>query len=640
MTPSSASSPTLPPRTICWWVIGAFFFIGFLVYGSSLKNNFVRWDDGLLIYENPAIRAITPTTLKTIFTTYDPELYIPLTFFSYQIDYLLAGTNATIYHVQNLLWHTLNALFVAWLLLLLTRRRWAALFVGLLFILHPLHTEAVAWASARKDVLSTFFFLASLIAYLSYRADHRRRTYILSLVAFVLGLFAKVTVVTLPVILLLLDWREKRAWNRTMFIEKLPFFALSILFGVIAWFGKTGVLDSSSLSEKILMAPKSAIFYLEKIFAPVGLSVLYPFVGDVTLKRPDILIPLLFFLALLVTAFVSLKWSRNVFFGIAFFLITVSPTLFNFAKGDFFYFASDRYTYIPSIGIFFLVTLALTKLCSPRWKSVCVIGATVILVVLGALAALQARTWRNSEALFTQALKISQDAYVAHVNLGNVQRYRGEEDQAIASYRTSLTILRKHGRAGPGLTRSQSKIWSNLASAEREQGDLATARSSYEEALRFHPKNVYALLGLGTVAGQQGSASEAERWYREAIEVDSAFAPAHLNLGALLVNTGKLEQGIVEYRTALDFNPFFPQAHYNLGVVLAKLGRNDEAIDAYREAVRLQPRFTAARLNLGILLFNHAHDTEAAAQQFEEILQLDPTNAQARAALQQIRGQR
>ncbi|OIO53294.1 hypothetical protein AUJ46_05475 [Candidatus Peregrinibacteria bacterium CG1_02_54_53] len=634
------SPSALPPPTLRWWIVGVFFFVSILVYGSSLTNGFVRWDDGLLIYENPAIRAITPTTLKTIFTTYDPELYIPLTFFSYQIDYLLAGTNATIYHVQNLLWHTFNALLVAWLMLLLTRRRWAALFVGLLFALHPLHTEAVAWASARKDVLSTFFFLASLIAYLAYRSDHQRRTFILSLGAYTLGLLAKVTVVTLPVILLLLDWREKRTWNRSIFIEKIPFFALSLIFGIIAWIGKTDVLGSSGLNEKLFMAPKSAVFYLEKIFAPVGLSVLYPFVGDVTLRRADILIPLLLFFALLVTALVSLKWSRNVFFGIAFFLITVSPTLFNFAKGDFFYFASDRYAYVPSIGIFFLVTLALTKLCGERRKSICVIGATVILVVLGILAAIQARTWKNSEALFSQSLRISPDAYVAHVNLGNVERYRGEEDQAIASYRTALTLLREHGRAGPGLIRSQSKIWSNLASAQREQGDLITARSSYEEALRLNSKNVYALLGLGTVAGQQGSASEAERWYREAIEVDTAFAPAHLNLGALLVNTGQLEEGITEYRTALTLNPFFPQSHYNLGVALAKLGRNDEAIGTYREAVRLQPKFTAARLNLGILLFNHAHDAKAATEQFEQILQLDPTNAQARAALRQIDRQR
>lgn len=631
-----------------WWIVCAFFLATFFVYGSSLTHTFVRWDDGLLIYENPSIRSITPGSLKTIFTSYDPELYIPLTFFSYQIDYLLGGTNATIYHIQNLLWHTLNALLVAWLLLTLTRRGhsgqdrpwrgWTALFGGLLFALHPLHTEAVAWASARKDVLSTFFLLLSLIAYLQYRSDGKSKTYYASLAAFSLGLLAKVTVITLPVLLFVFDIHERRAWDRRMLREKLPYLALSGIFGVIAWMGKTGVLTASSPTEKLLMAPRSMMFYLEKIFAPSGLSVLYPFVGPVTLSRSDILIPLLLFILLLLITLVSLRWTRDVFFGIAFFLITVSPTLLNFAKGDFFYFASDRYAYVPSIGIFFLIILAFGHFCRARTRP-CIIAACFLLAALGVLSALQSRTWKDSTALFTQALKVSPDAYVAHVNLGNVQRYSGDEAKAIASYNTALTIMREKGRTGPGLNRSKSKTLSNLASALREQNDFAQARSTYEEALRFNPQNVYALLGLGVVAGQQGNNVTAERYYRQAILSAPDFAPAQLNLGALLVGLGRLEEGVTAYRAALDLNPFFPQAHYNLGVALTKLGRSDEAEEAYREAVRLQPKFTAARLNLGILLFNTQKDRNGAAAQFEAILAYDPGNAQARAALRQIRGQ-
>lgn len=637
MTPTPSHSPTLPPSPQRWWILGTFFLITFLVYGSSLQNGFVRWDDGLLIYENPSIRSMTPGTLKTIFTTYDPELYIPLTFLSYQIDYLLGGTNATVYHMQNLFWHTLNALLIAWLMLLLTRKQWLALFAGLLFAVHPLHTEAVAWASARKDVLSTFFFLTSLSAYLSYCARRKRALYYGSLVAFLFALLAKVTVITLPILLLLFDIRERREWHRNMLLEKLPFFALSIALGVIALIGKTGVLASSTLGEKILMAPKSVIFYLEKIFAPVGLTALYPFTGPVSLARADMLLPFVLFLILILIAFISLRRTRDIFFGIFFFLITVSPTLPNFAKGDFFYFASDRYAYVPSIGIFFLVILVIGHFCHGRTKGICTVSGIVALAVLGALSALQARTWRTSEALFAQALAISPNAFVAHVNLGNVQRSRGETETAMTSYHTALSLLREHGRAGPGLPRSESKILSNLASAEREHGDPKAAKATYGEALRLNPQNVYALLGLGTVAGQQNDVAEAERWYRQAIAVAPHFALAHLNMGALLVNTGRLEEGVDAYRTALDLNPFFPQAHYNLGVVLTKLDRHDEAAQSYRDAVRLQPQFTAARVNLGILLYN-ARDPAGAAEQFEAILQYDPANAQARSALQQIRG--
>lgn len=175
--------PELPSWSVRGSLIAAFFIIAALVYGASLHNQFVRLDDGLLIYENQAIQHINPQTIKTVFTTYDPELYIPLTLISYQVDYLLGGIDPFLYHLQNLFWHTLNALLVAWLAYLLIKKEWIALFVGVLFLVHPLHTEAVAWAAARKDVLSTFFFLASTITYLYYRSEERQKYYIASLTA-------------------------------------------------------------------------------------------------------------------------------------------------------------------------------------------------------------------------------------------------------------------------------------------------------------------------------------------------------------------------------------------------------------------------------------------------------------------------
>jgi len=312
----------------------------------------------MLIYENSAIRAINPSTLKTIFTTYDPELYIPLTFFTYQIDYLVGGINPLPYHMQNLLWHTLNALLVTWLMLLLLKNRWVAVMLGLLFAVHPLHTEAVVWASARKDVLSTFFFLLSVIEYIRYRKEGKSRFhYGMSLCAFLLGLFAKVTILTLPVVLLLLDLLAGRKWSRTMIIEKIPFFALSGIFAVVAFYGKTGVLGASTILEKLLMAPVSTMHYLSKIVAPAGLSVLYPFFGDLTLSNPVVLLAFCLTALFLAIVMIALRYHRVAFFALAFFLVTLSPTLFNFAKGDTFYFASDRYAYVPSVGVLLLIGL-------------------------------------------------------------------------------------------------------------------------------------------------------------------------------------------------------------------------------------------------------------------------------------------
>ncbi|MDD5751517.1 MAG: tetratricopeptide repeat protein [Candidatus Peribacteraceae bacterium] len=637
MHEQSFALPPLPSPAVRRWIIGVFFACTFLVYATSLRNAFVRWDDGLLIYENPALRAITPTTLKMIFTTYDPELYIPLTFLTYQIDFLIGGTHATIYHLQNLLWHTLNALLVAWFVTLLSRRGWAGILCGLLFALHPLHTEAVAWASARKDVLSTFFLLSSLIAYLYYRAAPRRTLFYTSVGLFALGLFAKVTILTLPVLLLLMDWRDRRTWNTEMITEKIPFFALTIAFAVIAWIGKTGVLGASTLMEKILMIPVSTLFYLQKLFLPIGLSVLYPFTGALTLSRPDVLLPFLALIILLVLMPVTLRWTREIAFGTLFFLITLSPSLLNFAKGNALYFASDRYAYVPSIGILFLATLLAAHLRerSLQWQRTIQWGSAIVLCLFGILAFRQSLVWKDSTALFENALAHYPSSFVAQNNLGNVARYSGDEARAIALYEQALASMQEAGREGPGIERAESKTLANLASAKREQGDPAAAQAAYNRALTLDPENTTAILGLGIIAGLEGRTAEAEASYRRAIAIAPDAATAHLNLGALLVGQGRLSEGIAEYRTTIALNPFYPQAQFNLGIALEKIGKDAEAADAYGEAINLQPKFTAARLNLGILLYNRKKIDEA-VEQFEAILHYDPANRQAGAALRQI----
>lgn len=626
MIEASFTVPSLPPRRTLLWIIGGFFLLLFAVYGGSLTHPFVQWDDGLLIFENPAIRSITPHTLKTIFTSYDPELYIPLTFFSYQIDYLIGGTSATIYHIQNLLWHTLNALLVAWLALLLTRRGWAALFCGLLFAVHPLHTEAVAWASARKDVLSTFFFLASIIAYLHWRSDGRKRTYLWSLGAFLLALLAKVSVIGLPVILLLVDFRDRRRMSGSLWIEKIPYVALSIIFGIVALLGKTEVLSRSTPIEHILMASKSTIFYLEKIILPLHLSVLYPYEGAITAASPDFFVPAALCVALIILALLSLRWTRDAFFAAGFFLIAIAPTFLNFAKGHLdLYFASDRYAYTGSIGILFLIALGGDALAqrTRTWRNGVRAGAVCAVGVFGILANAQSAVWRDTETLFANALSYYPHAYVALNNVGNAYRRRGQMEEAAGYYRRALE------------QKGSAYTLSNLAAIYRSQGRWEDAEKLLRQAIAAEPESKVAAIGLGTLEAARGDFDAAYAAYTRALAIDLAFAEAALNRGALLANAGRAEDAVRDYRSAIALNPFLPQAHYNLGVILAKLQRSDEAETSYREAIRLQPQFTAARLNVGILLYQRKAVAEA-KEQFEAILRYDPGNAQARSALQQI----
>ncbi len=627
-----SSLPALPSWRVLLGIIAGFFALTFLIYGWSLKDEFVRWDDGMLVYENPAIREISPASIAHIFTSYDPELYIPLTFFTYQIDYQLSGQNAFLYHLDNLVLHTLNALLVGCLLYLLSKRPWVGLLCGLLFAVHPLHTEAVEWVSARKDVLSTFFFLLSLIGYLYWRGRGGAKTYWLSVAAFALGLMAKVMVITLPVILLLLDWHEGRKWDWRMLKEKTPYIAVAVAFGIIGLFGKRGVIQSSSTIAKILMAGKSAVFYLQQIVWPLHFSLLYPYTKAIVITSPDFYIPVIVLLVIAALAVYSLTYTRDIFFALAFYFITVAPTFLNFAKGGDLdiYFASDRYAYVPSIGIFFLLGVVLWHLV--EWKKTMnalmawVSAAVALLLVAGlsAKAYAQSLVWKNTETLFENVLTLyPESSYVAHNNLGNVYRLKGEYDKAIVEYQKSIAI------------RAHPKTISNLGAMYRKLGRIDDALAEYRQALSIDPNSKEAHFGLGIVYAQEKQWSDAVAEYQKALLIDPQYVDAYTNLGSALMEEGNTADAIVAYRKALAIDSYFTDAQYNLAVALTKDNQPAEAISHYERVVAVAPSFTPARINLGVLYF-HEGRAQDARRQFEAILVYDPENAAAQSALAQL----
>lgn len=609
-------------------ILGLFALIGFLIYGHTLTYEFVRWDDGLLIFDNPAIRGITLQNLKTIFTTYDPELYIPLSLLSYQVDYMIGGSNPAIYHFTNLILHILNAVLVCGVMKLLTKNTWIAVVTGLLFLVHPLHTEAVVWASARKDLLSTFFFLGSFVLYVQQKNQKSVISYRGSVVLFLAALLSKVTVLGLPLILFIYNWIRDGKITKNSLLELLPYFGLSAFFAVIAMFGKTGVLSSSTPLETILMSAKGTMFYIEKLLLPINLSVLYPYNEPIQLTSPTFLIPLLLLPAALVSAaFFSWKHKRSPALALApaLFLITLAPSLLNFAKGGTYYIASDRYAYIPSIGIIALVVILIFKL---PYKSV-VAGVLVCFAAFGASA--QSRVWANSDVLFRNVLAHYPQSHVAHNNLGNIYRRNGDIDAAIAAYNESLEItLPLNG------SRARAQTLSNLASAYRAQGNLSKAVELFTEAHALDPLNPQVHVGRAIVYQQLGRYEDAEAGFLTAIELQPNLAVAYINLGALYKAQNKTEAAIAEYEKAITYNPLFPQAYYNLGIALRSMARNREAKEAFEKAVDLEPSFIAARINLGIL-YAERKDIEEAIAQFEAVLTYDPDNAQALSALAQLR---
>jgi protein O-mannosyl-transferase len=629
---ASSLWPGLPGRSVLWRLAAVFFAIAAVTYGASvLQNGFVFWDDNYLIYYNPHIKALSLGNIAYNLTHFDPELYVPLTLLSYQLDYLLAGMSAPMFHATNLTLHTLNALLVSLLLFTLSRRGWIAALCGLLFLVHPLNVEAVAWASGRKDVLATFFFLVSCAGYLGYRENGRKGAYWISVGAFLLGLLSKVVIVPLPLVLLLFDLLQRRAPSRAMFVEKLPHFCLAVAFGVLAMFGKQTTVASTTPWETVLMALKSTPFYVQKFLLPLDLSVLYPYRGAVSLAEPAFYVPALATAALIAIAVASLRWGRAAFCGIAFYLLLLIPTFINFSKGGDLYFASDRYGYLPSIGLLLILAFALAKAvpadptrAARRAKTGITAVIAFVLFAFGLMSARQAETWKDTETLFSNTLEKYPDAVAARVNLAAYYRSLNRLDEAEAQLRQALNY------------REHTRVYTGLAAIKEKQGKRNEAYDLYQKAIKVDPKDPEPYFGLGILYTNDGKRAQALEMYGKVIELYPGYVGVHNNLAAMYLGAKEYEKAAEEYRKALEIDPYFPDAHFNLGVIAEDKGNVDEAIAHFQEAIDLKPNSADAYYHLAKLSLMK-RDVPAAVDAAKTAQRLDPDNEEIRFLLESMR---
>lgn len=568
-----------------------------LTFGRTLTHGFVDLDDRLLVTDNPVVREMSPWSLTKDFTTYDPELYVPLTFLSYQIDYVAGGYSAFVYHAHNLILHATNAALVLVFLFLLTDNLALAIAAAFLFAIHPIQTEAVAWISARKDLQSAFFFLVSLIEYLLFRTSNNRWHWAGSIMSFLLGLLSKVSILFLPLMLIQID-REKFHKNlqRTM-LDTLPFFALSVIFGFVALGGKTDVLSATHPVETLLMAAKNVTFTFESFFLPVHLSVLYPYTQPISIFSPDFFLPILLCLAIASITVASRKSVPSLLFSGAFFLLTLAPSFLNFAKGGDIFITSDRYAYLPTIALsLFVCSLiqSITKKTSvPSWlQTMSPVGLFVILcsLVLIPLSIAQAGVWQSTETLFLQTQSLYPDFWQSAFALGNAYRAERDYPRAIETYKRA--IAEKPTAADPHV---------NLGGAYREQGHLEEALKEYDTGIALNPHV-------------------------------SAF---HYYRALLLVTLKRPQEAVIEYETAIGIRPDYAEALNNVGALYHEFGPQEKERSMYERTIAAEPSFLPAHFNLAAVDLDEGK-TDEARMQYQEILRRDPSNAMATKLLQKI----
>lgn len=527
-----------------------FFVLLTLVYGASVYgNHFVEWDDYALIVNNPILQTTSLNNVVMAFTTYDPELYIPLTLLSYHLDRIIGGGFVPqVTHAINLLLHIFNSLLVAALLGILARDRKAGVIAGLFFAVHPINTEAVAWASARKDLLSTLFFIFAWIAYICSMDAKTRSTalrwHAVSMIAFTLALLSKVVAVILPIALLLTHYLRHKTIKLANFVRILPYFFLSFFFGCIAILGQNG--SSSFYYEKFLVGCLAVFHYLRQLILPYGFSILYPLTSALSLRTFSIALSVFGVVAVSVVLLFYIKRQRETVFAWYFFLLALAPTMTNFTKSDYFlqdvYIGSDRYAYVASIGILFLVAIVIHKLLHD-YKELTYIISALIIAIFSYISFVQSSAWRDTGMLFVTVLQSNPDSHLARNNIGVILLKQGKQDLAIGQFKESIAI------------RPNERAYSNLGYSYALVGNNALARSMYVLSLEQNPGYAEAMVGIGNLELQEGNTDEAEILFSDALKLKPRHAEAHRQMALLFEVKGDIPQAIVWYAKAGELLP-------------------------------------------------------------------------------------
>jgi len=582
-----------------------------IAYLPILSNGFVNYDDDLYILNNPHVKGgLGADTVRWAFATLRGANWFPLTWLSWAADFEIYGENPAGFHLTSLLFHIANTLLLFVAFVRLSGARWCSALVAGLFALHPLHVESVAWAAARKDVLSGFFAMLTLLAYERFVRGGRRH-YAAVFIFLALGLMSKPTLVTWPFVLLLLDvWPLARLhdparpdrWDlpkvRRVVLEKLPLLLLvAVISGVAVWsqsrWGTVQALDRLPFALRLENATTAYAAYLADAFWPVNLAVFYPHPGD-TLSTAHVLGSTA--LLLCVTAF-SLAVQRRhpeAVVGWLWFVGMLVPVIGLVQVGQ--AARADRYSYLPLIGLSLpLVWGAAGIAARGRNLRILVAGISVAsLVALGTATHLQARRWSDTRSLFSHALSVTKRNHVAHINLG------------VAFYNDG-----EYGRAARHLSR----------------------------ALRLAPASATAAGVLADVRLAQGRAEDALRLYRRAIAVEPNTQRWHDGMGNALLDLERPAAAIESYRTAIKINPRFAHLHVNLGLALIHAERWEEAAASLRNALALSPNLAEAHGNLGIAL-QAIGDVEGAVKEFDTALALSPELAVIQAYVGRIRAER
>ncbi len=568
------------------------------VYWPARNFAFVNYDDDEYVYDNTNVQSgLTAKSVRWAFTSMDAANWHPLTWLSLMLDRDLFGNDPGGYHLTNVCLHVANALLLFLVLAAATGAQWRSALVSFLFALHPLHVESVAWISERKDVLSTFFLLLSLWTYVAYARTLRRSHYVRTLIYFAACLMAKPMVVTLPLLLLVLDYwplgrlrpgsecgkhRESGTAPRTswkkLLLEKAPFAALSIVVCWIAFLAQkhSGAVAGSPLDMRIVGAVISYMHYLLLAVWPIKLAFFYPLAPEISL--PLAALSFLVLAGITVAAIRLLRRAPWFITGWLWYVISLLPVIGIVQVGS--QALADRYSYIPLIGVFIIAIWSISAVAMPHpsGRRLSAVGACIILFVLSFLARRQTSYWSDSTTLFRHALAVTQGNYVAHNNLGGVFLRKGMPDSALFHFSEALRIFPNYPAA-----------LYNSGLVMRYENKPGKALFFFLKAVSADSNHAGAQECLGEMYESLGRTSQSVECYRKAIVCRPDFFSAWYRLSLVNLRYDSVDSAILCLNRALAVRPLSWEAHYYLGVAYLKKGDPDRPLFEMVQAVRLNP---------------------------------------------------
>lgn len=563
------------------WTIGGIvlFLFTFILFSPTLKYDFVNWDDDVNITENETIQKLDKEHVKAIFTTSVIGGYNPLTTLTFAIEYHFVGEKAGLYHFNNILLHALCTLLVFILFYRLGLSFFSSFLIALLFGMHPMRVESVAWITERKDVLFGTFFLSSLILYLRYLKEQKALYFILSLFVFVLSLLSKIQAVALPLVLLLIDYWFKRDVSKKLILEKIPFFALALLTGIVGihFLGQQEMLEVGTtypLAQRLFIGSYSFMVYLVKSVFPYEMSAIYPYPSELKGIYYLSMIPALF---IVVISLMKWKSHRNLFFGVFFFVFNIVFLLQVVGAGQ--GFLADRFTYIPYIGLFFIYVLFIEKLLANRNINKAMVYVPLIgyLLFLTVRTSSQIKVWENGETLWTNVIEIKPNA-TAYNNLGRYYRTQGEPDKALVNYNSALKANPEYGQC-----------YSNRGKIYFDKGQVDLAIEDYKKAMELEYVNSELYSNLGAAYGMKGDHEAALMNLNKALELDPTNTGALSNRGYLYFQSQEYQKTIEDYRKYLQYKPDDAEIINTIGLCYIRLNDYDMAIEELNRSIGINP---------------------------------------------------